>query len=120
MLRVEIERLPTLGLDLRNRVGPFSRRCQVGAAVFVDRIVALLTEDRVVRSAASRNVCSVSTKDRVSGTVAINDVIAVLPENQVSTIPFFTVHDEFRTLRRHVQRVQEVIQEEMSRIGCHR
>jgi hypothetical protein len=32
-------------------------------------------------------------------------------------IPFFTVHDEFRTLRRHVERVKEVIQEEMSRIN---
>ena len=54
-------------LDIGNGVCPFARRCQISAAVPVDRVVTLLAKDRIVRPAAQQNVGSVSPQEGVNG-----------------------------------------------------
>ena len=74
-----------------------------------DAIVAwLIKQKRGDYKKIARNL------QRLESSVMIGDVGRRLI---AEGIPFFTVHDEFRTLRRHVERVREVIVEEMGRLG---
>lgn len=78
-----------------------------------DAIVAWLTEHKRGEGTDPHKKIARNLQ-RLESSVMIGDVGRLLI---AEGIPFFTVHDEFRTLRRHVERVTEVILEEMGRIG---